>query len=292
MMTQITIRPLASHDDYQKTRQIHMATWGVDAAETIPPLMVHALQHNGGTALGAYDGDRLVGYVLGTLGTIQTPNRIDQIAAARLKMYSVIMGILPEYQSRGIGTQLKLAQREAALHQGIRLITWTYDPLESRNGRLNIGKLGAVCHKYYRDFHGPMAGRNAGLASDRFEVEWWVTSNRVEGRVAQQRRPLSLDAIRGAGAIVVNEVQFDAAGLPLPPLEFAHSDSNLILVEIPADIQALKATDLALAKQWRQHTRQLFEHYFAANFAVTDFVFQPGEDGRSRSFYLLTHNDS
>ena len=78
-MTQITIRPLASHDDYQQTRQIHMATWGVGASETIPPLTVHALQHNGGSALGAYDGDRLVGYVLGTLGTIQAPDRIDQI---------------------------------------------------------------------------------------------------------------------------------------------------------------------------------------------------------------------
>jgi predicted GNAT superfamily acetyltransferase len=291
-MTQITIRPLTDHDEYQQTRQIHMATWGVDASETIPPLTMHALQHNGGTLLGAYADDQLIGYILGTLGAIQSPNRIDQIAAARLKMYSVIMGILPAYQDRGIGTQLKLAQREAALHQGIRLITWTYDPLESRNGRLNIGKLGAVCNKYYRDFHGPMAGRNTGLTSDRFDVEWWVTSNRVEGRVAQQRRPLGLDAMRGAGAIVVNEAQFDEAGLLIPPLEFAHSDNNLLLAEIPADIQALKAADLALAKQWRQHTRQLFEHYFAANFAVTDFVFQPGANGRSRSFYLLTHNDS
>ncbi len=291
-MTQITIRPLSSHEDYQQTRQIQMTTWGVDVSETIPPLTVHALQHNGGTALGAYDGDRLVGYVLGTLGTIEAPNRIDQIAAARLKMYSVIMGILPDYQSQGIGARLKLAQREVALRQGIRLITWTYDPLESRNGRLNIGKLGAVCHRYYRDFHGPMAGRNAGLASDRFEVEWWVTSNRVEGRVAQQRRPLSLDAMRGAGAIVINEAQFDDVGLLIPPLDFAHSDNNLLLAEIPADIQAIKAADMALAKQWRQHTRQLFEHYFAANFVVTDFVFQPEANGRSRSFYLLTHNDS
>jgi predicted GNAT superfamily acetyltransferase len=291
-MTQITIRPLTSHTDYQQTRHIHMAAWGVDASETIPPLTMHALQHNGSTLLGAYDDDRLVGYILGTLGAIEAPNRIDQIAAARLKLFSVIMGILPEYQSQGVGYLLKLAQREAAMREGIRLITWTYDPLESRNGRLNIGKLGAVCHHYYRDFHGPMAGRNASLPSDRFEVAWWITSNRVEGRVAQQRRPLSLSAMRGAGAIVVNEATFDDAGWPIPPLEFAHSDNNLLLVEIPSDIQALKAADLALARQWRQHTRQLFEHYFAANYAVTDFVFQPEENGRSRSFYLLTHNNS
>ena len=290
-MTQITIRPLSGYDDYQQTRQIHMATWGIDASDTIPPRTMHALQHNGGILLGAYSSDRLVGYILGTLGAIQAPDRIDQVAAARLKLFSVIMGVLPAFQNRGIGHQLKLAQREAALRMGLRLITWTYDPLESRNGRINIGKLGAVCSAYYRDFHGPMAGRNAGLVSDRFETEWWITSNRVEGRVAQQRRPLTLDAIRGAGAIVVNEAHF-VAGLPIPPLDFAHSDNNLVLVEIPADIQAVKATDLALAKQWRQHTWQLFEHYFAANYAVTDFVFQPADNDRSRSFYLLTHNDS
>jgi predicted GNAT superfamily acetyltransferase len=242
--------------------------------------------------LGAYVDERLVGYILGTLAAIQSPNRVDQIAAARLKLFSVIMGILPAYQNQGIGTQLKLAQREAALREGIRLITWTYDPLESCNARLNVGKLGCIGHKYYRDFHGSMAGRNAGLASDRFEVEWWITSNRVEGRVAQQRRPLSLEAMREAGAMLVNEASFDSAGLPVPPLEFAQSQKNLLLVEIPADIQALKAADFTLAKQWRQHTRQLFEFYFSANFAVTDFVFQPGENGRSRSFYLLTHNDA
>ena len=266
-MTQITIRPLSSHEDYEQTRQIHVAAWGVEAAATIPPLTVHALHHNGATVLGAYDRDRLVGYIVGTLGAIQAPNRIDQIAAARLKLFSVILGILPEYQGQGIGYQLKLAQREAALAEGIRLITWTYDPLESRNARLNIGKLGGICHRYYRDFHGPMAGRNAGLASDRLEVEWWVTSNRVDGRVAQQRRPLSLNAMRGAGAIVVNEAHFDEAGLIIPPLDFAHSDGNLLLVEIPADIQVLKTADLALARQWRQHIRQVFEYYFAANYA-------------------------
>ena len=291
-MTQITIRPLTTHQEYAQTRQIHMATWGVDASETIPPLSMHAFQHNGGILLGAYDGEEMVGYILGTLGAIEAPNRIDQVAAARLKLFSVIMGILPEYQNHGIGYQLKLAQREAALRMGLRLITWTYDPLESRNGRLNIGKLGGISHKYYRDFHGPMAGRNAGLASDRFEAEWWVTSNRVEGRVAQQRRPLTLDAMLGAGAVLVNEAQFDGDGLPIPPLEFAHSDNNLLLAEIHSDIQAIKAVDMALARHWRQHTRQLFEHYFAANFAVTDFVFQPAANGRSRSFYLLTHNNS
>ena len=248
-MTQITIRPLSGQNEYQQTKQIQMEAWGIDAAETIPPLMIHALQHNGSSLLGAYDNDQLVGYILGTLGTIEAPNRVDQIAAARLKLFSMIMGILPAYQGLGIGYQLKLAQREAALRDGIRLITWTFDPLESRNGRLNIGKLGAFCNKYYRDYHGTMSGMNANLATDRFEVEWWITSNRVEGRVAKQRRPLSLDAMLGAGAIVVNRATFDEAGLIIPPIEFSQSNQNLLLVEIPANIQILKDAD----HSWRDN---------------------------------------
>ena len=66
------------------------------------------------------------------------------------------MGVAASYQSRGVGYQLKLAQRELVLDQGIDLVTWTYDPLESRNAYLNIHKLGGVCRTYMRDYYGPL----------------------------------------------------------------------------------------------------------------------------------------
>ena len=86
--------------------------------------------------------------------------------------------------NRGIGLQLKTAQREAVLAQGIELITWTYDPLESRNAYLNIQKLGAICKLYRRNEYGDMLDElNQGMPSDRFEVEWWINSRRVSQRV-------------------------------------------------------------------------------------------------------------
>ena len=165
----IEIRTIESTEDAHKLEEIQRRAWDMPDIEIIPGRTMHAIQFNGGLLLGAYDGEELVGFVFGVLGTVQgLHNRIDQVAAARLQLYSTIMGVLPEYRNRSVGYQLKVAQREFALRLGVRLVTWTYDPLESRNGWLNIGKLGAICHRYVRDYHGELGGINAGLNTDRF----------------------------------------------------------------------------------------------------------------------------
>lgn len=291
-MREVVVRPMETMEEYVQAEQIQLDAWNMGDREVIPAHALHAMQHNGAALLGAFDADRMVGFALGILGTVEdTHNRPDQVAAARLKMFSVIAGVLPDYQKSGVGYQLKMGQREFALRIGIRLITWTYDPLESLNARFNIGKLGAVCQTYLRNFHGEMGGINAGLPTDRFEVEWWVTSNRVQARAAQQWRPLKFDSLLGGGAIVVNEATFDAAGLPVPPPNYISHPSNLMLVEIPANMQAIKHADQALAQRWRFHTRDVFEQLFASGFIVTDYVAYQDASGHDRSYYLLAHQD-
>lgn len=291
-MSEIEIRPINTIEDMLQVEEVERVTWNMDERELISSHTLHALQHNGSALIGAFDGSKLVGFVLGVLGTVERPERIDQVAAARLKMYSVIAGVLPDYQVQGVGYQLKLAQRDFALRLGIRLITWTYDPLESLNARFNIGKLGAICGTYHRNFHGEMSGRNAGLPTDRFEVEWWVTSNRVQSRTAQQRSALDLHALLGGGAILVNGTTFNDAGLAVPPNDYVEQRGNLLLVEIPADFQSLKRADFSLAKEWRLHTRFLFEELFESGYVATDFVHHNESTDRPRSFYLLTHQDA
>ena len=291
-MSEIEVRPIQTIEEMLQVEEVERITWDMSDRELISSHTLHALQYNGAGLLGAFDDDKVVGFVLGVLGTVDRPERIDQVAAARLKMYSVIAGVLPDYQNRGIGYQLKLAQRDFALHLGVRLITWTFDPLESLNARFNIGKLGAICHSYRRHFHGEMSGRNAGLATDRFEVEWWITSNRVQSRTAQQRAPLDLHALLGGGAILVNGASFNESGLPLPADDYTDHSGNLLLVEIPANFQMVKQKDFSLAKEWRQHTRFLFEELFQSGYVVTDFVHHSEVAGQPRSFYLLTHQDT
>ena len=291
-MGDIIIRSLETMAEYSAAEDVQRVTWTMSDRDIIPAHALHAMQHSGAVLLGAFDGDRLVGFTFGILGTVDTPERIDQVAAARLKMYSVIAGVLPEYQSRDVGYRLKMAQRDFALRIGVRLITWTYDPLESLNGRFNIGKLGAICRRYLRHFHGDMSGINNGLQTDRFEVEWWVTNNRVTARAARKWRPLRLDALLAGGALLVNEAGFNEAGLPTPPANYVSRPSNLMLVEIPASFQAIKKADLALAQRWRSHTRDVFEGLFDSGFIVTDFVVHEDERGRLHSYYLLTFGDA
>jgi predicted GNAT superfamily acetyltransferase len=291
-MTEIVVRSLETMAEIAAAEEVQRLTWTMGDLEIIPAHALHAMQHSGAALIGAFDGERLVGFVFGILGTEENPNRIDQVAAARLKMYSVIAGVLPEYQKSHIGYRLKMAQRDFALRIGVRLITWTYDPLESLNGRFNIGKLGAVCHRYLRHFHGNMSGINNGLQTDRFEVEWWVTNNRVAARAAGKWRPLRLEALLAGGALLVNEATIGEDGLPVPPLNYVSQPSNLMLVEIPTNFQAVKRADFDLAQRWRLHTRDVFEKLFDSGFIVTDFVPHEDELGRPRSYYLLTYQDS
>ncbi|MDX1415635.1 MAG: hypothetical protein R3293_15675 [Candidatus Promineifilaceae bacterium] len=292
-MDRIEIRPITNMSEMGAVEDIQLQIWGKDEREIMPGHLLHALQHNGAALIGAYDDTKLVGFALAILATVEDlNNRVDQVAAARLKMYSVIAGVLPTYRDANIGYRLKLAQRDFALRIGIRLITWTYDPLESRNGRFNIGKLGAICHRYHRNFHGDLVGINAGLATDRFEVEWWVTSNRVKGRVKDNRRPLSLQSLIDGGAVLINEATFDSQGLPVPPLNYVSRPANLILMEIPFDFQRIKSEDFSLALHWRTHSQLLFEELFHSGFVITDFVGTTDADGHQRSFYFLTHQDS
>lgn len=291
-MSEIIIRPLETMAEMSATEEVQRVTWTMTDLDVIPGHALHAMQHNGAVLLGAFDGERLVGFAFGVLGTEDNPNRVDQVAAARLKIYSVIAGVLPEYQQHDIGFRLKMAQRDFALRIGIGLISWTYDPLESLNARFNIGKLGAVCRRYLRHFHGDLSGINTGLPTDRFEVEWWVTQNRVAARAERKWRPLKLDALLAGGALLVNEAAISANGLPEPPLKTVSRPGNLMLVEIPANFQEIKRADLALAQRWRMHTRDLFETLFASGFLVTDFVPHVDQNGNPRSYYLLTHQDT
>ena len=292
-MKEIDVRSVQGWDELMQIEELQRIIWTRDEREVMPAHVFHALQYNGGALIGAFDGSQMVGFTLGVLATVEgLDHRIDQVAAARLKMYSVIAGVLPNYRDADIGYRLKLAQRDFALRIGVRLITWTYDPLESRNGRFNIGKIGAVCRKYVRNFHGEMSGINAGLETDRFDVEWWITSNRAKGRIGQNRKPLSLASLIGGGALLTNESSFNSEGLLEPPPNYISHPSNLILVEIPSDFQEIKKRDFSLAIRWREHSRTLFENLFDSGFLVTDFVRHEDDEKRLRSYYLLTYQDA
>ncbi len=270
----IVIRPIETAGEYHACERLQRQVWDMpDDLDVVPLHLLLSMQHNGGLLLGAFHADTLAGFILGYPGST---------ADGMPKHCSHMMGLLAEYRSQGLGYRLKLAQRDHALAQGYELVTWTYDPLESRNANLNVRKLGVVCDTYIRDYYGPMTdGLNVGLPSDRFEVDWWIAGGWGAGC-----RDGDADAPgRYAGAAVANETRV-IAGLRAPSSMVLDLRKPEILVEIPAGYQSIKAGSPDLAIEWRQATRQIFESYFAAGYQVVDFV-SAGGGGERRSFYVL-----
>jgi predicted GNAT superfamily acetyltransferase len=289
-MPDFDIRPLKTLDDFHAAEEVTRAAWDSADIDIVPLHIMLTIAKNGGVALGAFAHDRLVGFVLGFLGT---SNRYGAEAPAtvKLKHCSHMLGILPDWQNRGVGYALKVAQREAALNQGLRLITWTYDPLESKNARLNIAKLGAVCNTYIVDLYGELNDDlNRGLATDRFQVDWWIAARRTETRLTRQRPPLKLQHYLEVGTPISNAAQWDDRGLPVcaDPIEPLSADR--FLVEFPADFQTIRRTDPALALQWRLQLRSICTAAFASGYTVIDYVHESGP--RARSFYIMQRLES
>lgn len=280
-MTDWTIQLLESPEEMAAVEALQRLVWPGPETDVIPAHMLLAAVHNGGLALGAFVRGQLVGVSFGFPGFYATPD------GPRLKHHSHILGVHPDWNGKGVGFALKRAQWQIVRNQGIDRITWTYDPLLSRNAHLNISRLGAVCNTYLRSEYGEMRdGLNAGLPSDRFQVDWWLNTGRVERRLSFRSRPsLTLDHYRLADAALL-EAQFQEA-VARPSGESSSLTGTLLLIEIPSDFLALKNADLPLALEWRLYTREVFEAAFKAGYLVTDFIHDVG-----RSFYILTHGDS
>jgi len=281
-----TIRLIETPEELRLVEELQQAVWPGSDIDVVPMHMLITAVHNGGLVLGAFDGEKIIGFVFGFPGLESTPD------GPRPKHCSHMMGVHPDCRDDGVGFALKRAQWQMVRHQGLDHVTWTYDPLLSRNAYLNIAKLGAVCVTYHQSEYGDMRdGLNVGLPSDRFQVDWWINTPRVERRLSKQARPtLKLNDVIKTGLRSFYAVN-SSGGLIRPPEHVPPFDDRLLLAEIPADFLALKEKDFPLARDWRFFTRELFETAFAKGFIVTDFVFDKTEN-ISRGFYILTHGES
>ena len=299
-MADPVLKILESPEEMQAVEDLQRVVWSGSETEIVPGHLLVTAAHNGGLVIGAFlptEDDqiagKLIGVVFGFVGLYFTPD------GPRPKHCSHLLGVLPEYRNSGIGFALKRAQWQMVRHQGIDRVTWTYDPLLSHNAHLNITRLGTVCNTYRRDIYGTLRdGLNAGLATDRFEVDWWINTSRVQRRLSRRpRRELDLAHFLAAGALIVNPAQENSDGWltpppnpsPLPNINEG-GKAPILLVEIPSNFQTLKQADPDLASAWRYYTRSLFEELFQRGYIVTESIFLPGRN--SRSYYALSHGDS
>ncbi len=287
-MDSVRIERLLSAAQHEQAVELQKHYWGADAKNLVPRHMLFSISHYGGHVLGAYDGRELVGFVMGFIGAdIDIDDRGARPAMANLLIMSKRMLVLPAYRGRNIGYRLKMAQRDIAMKQAIRLVTWTVDPMLAANAHLNVRKLGAVIQRFSANYFGLEAPDS--LRADRLIVDWWVSHRRVSERAAGRGGRLSLQQYLGVHAPIVNRADASGDWLKPRPLTDAPA-SSFALVEIPADFRELEAAHRSLADQWRYHIRDVFSRMLAAGFVVTDFVSGQYE-GRLATFYLLSRHD-
>jgi predicted GNAT superfamily acetyltransferase len=166
----IDIRSLSTLEQFERCVALQIEVWGYNDGDVIPRRMFVVAQRIGGQALGAFDGETMIGFAM------SLPGYRD----GRSYLHSHMLAVLPEYRNAGVGRRLKLAQRDEASARGIDLMEWTFDPLEIRNAHLNIARLGAIVRRYQPDFYGPSTSPlQGGLPTDRLYAEWWLRSPRV-----------------------------------------------------------------------------------------------------------------
>ncbi len=176
----VVVRRCEGADELQAAFAMQKEVWGFSDADMIPLRLFVVAQKIGGQVLGAFDGDRLVGFALGIPG----------MRNGHPYMHSHMLAVRDAYRNSGVGRRLKLFQREDALSRGVELIEWTFDPLEIKNAFLNLEKLGGITRRYninqYGNTSSPLHG---GLPTDRLTVEWWLKSRRVTALLETGKRP-------------------------------------------------------------------------------------------------------
>lgn len=268
------LRDLVTLADYEAVVGLERQVWGFTTADLIPIPLLAVGAIRGAILVGAFDGDRLVGFVYS----------FPAIHRERLSHWSHMLGVMDQYRGTGLGFRLKLAQRERAQSMGIGLVEWTFDPLLSLNARFNVAKLGVVVEEYRPDFYGPSTSPLHGdLPTDRFIAQWRVDSPHVERRIRPAESVPSRPD-RAAGAALVNEALDDGDWLACGEADLSLSAERL-LVQIPPRFLQMLAAAPDLASRWRMRTRAIFTSYFARGYRVVDFLFDPAAGGGS---YLLT----
>ncbi len=196
----MNIRPLSTLEEFEACVGLQREAFGWGDIDILPRRILVVLTHIGGLVLGAFHGDRLAAFL----------SAIPGMREGQPYWHSQMLAVSREHWNSGIGSQLKLAQRGAAVERGIRLIEWTFDPLESKNAYLNIVKLGVIVRRYYPNHYGETSGAlQRGLDSDRVIAEWWIDRPRwsASGDIRRVIIPADLQSLKKQNLDSASDVQ-------------------------------------------------------------------------------------
>ncbi|HKP38190.1 MAG TPA: GNAT family N-acetyltransferase [Pyrinomonadaceae bacterium] len=268
-ISSITIREINEPAEMHAVEELQKEIWGVPDLDVVPLTHLVAAKEAGGVLIGAFDDETCVGFVYG----------FPSFERGQVAHHSHMLAVKPAYRNYDLGRRLKLAQREHVIAQGMKLISWTFDPLQSLNAHFNFGKLGVLADRYLVNFYGEDATSFLHqTGTDRLWVSWLVSSERVQGLIDGGSRQIS-----------------SHHGPPLVQLETDDSPRRNDLaeglsrdqaaIEIPSNIDALPRE---MGLRWREDTRWAFTEALKAGYIVDAFVRETRGDKRIGK-YILSH---
>lgn len=252
----IVIRDIETLDEMHEVEELQREIWGVSDLDVYPALALRPQKEVGAILMGAFVQGRMVGFVFGFPGILNGETII----------HSDMLGVTSEYRSQSLGYLLKCAQRDAALARGIKKITWTYDPLQSRNAHLNFGKLGVIADRYLVNYYGETSSFLHKSGTDRLWVTWLLDSERVVSKIDRH------DVTK------TPELNFNAlvrVGQDGEPVVNTDLKDEKLIIEIPGEVNA---------EVWREPTRAAFTAALGGGYVVSDFFMTERKVG----VYLLT----
>jgi len=261
----VTLRPLATIDEYVDCVAIQTETWGADYDERVPPALLQVAAKVGGLVIGAFSSDgALQGFVFGLAGE-KDGERVH---------WSHMLAVRSRARGAGIGRLLKEYQRAELARRGVSRLYWTFDPLQARNAHLNVNRLGVRVIDYVVDMYGTSRSPlHLGIPTDRFVV-MWRTTDQQGGAAATPDDPCLpvLTAFPRSGDNLLN-------GDP--------ERATSALIEIPLDVQRVVEESPALAAWWRTSTRQHFQWALEHGYSITALR---RDLDTSRAFYIITRD--
>lgn len=243
----ISIRPIQTFAELRAVEQVEKEVWGIPDLDVVPITHLVATKAAGGVLLGAFDRDTLAGFVYGFVA----------LEEGEIAHHSHMLAVRPAYRNFNLGYKLKLAQRDAVLAQGIKVITWTFDPLQSLNAHFNFTKLGVISNRYLLDFYGEDAASFLHqTGTDRLWVKWLLMSDHVNKRLNSKT----------------------------PQLE---DPADKLLIEIPGNINTVQQQSPERAREWRKQTQRAFTEAIGNGYTVVDF-YQEMRDEERVGVYILS----
>ncbi|MGI8408712.1 MAG: GNAT family N-acetyltransferase [Pyrinomonadaceae bacterium] len=271
-ITPIVLRDIDSIAEMRAIEDLQIEAWGDAERDIVPLNQLVASRYVGGSLIGAFDNEKLAGFVYGFYGHVR----------GRPVHHSHMLAVLPTYRNHNLGFRLKAAQRERVLADRLtNRVTWTFDPLQSLNTYFNFGKLGVMSDTYKINVYGEQGASFLHQnGTDRLFVTWILDSPRIEQRIAGDT-PQKTEIVTQLALPMVTNSESNSPesqeGIR------AISAADFVSIEIPADISSVERADFELARRWREETRAAFTEALAAGFTVTDYYLKTERTG----IYLL-----